>query len=149
MSIVGPFPTAQVVARLQATNAFKLVGAAAHLDAALDTQPAVFPAAYVLVNERSSEPRGYSGGVMSQKTQPIIQVILFAQNYTSGTPGSAALKDMDALVTVTRAALLNWSPSPAFTKLHHIAGRSERFKSSFLLWQEMFRCQYTMEQSAS
>lgn len=149
MSFVGPFPASSVVDRLKALGVFKLVGTAGDLQTALEGQPAVLPAAFVIVEERSDAPKGYTGGQLVQNTRPLIQLVLFSRNYAAGAaPGAAASKDMELLVQAARSALVNWSPSPEYTRLHHIAGRSERFKGGLMLWQEMFRCSYRIQQDA-
>lgn len=142
--MVGPFPASAVIARLQALPLIKFVGTATDLRAALDAQPVVTPAVYVIVQEQFAVPKGFSGGTMVQEATVAIQLVIFAANYAA--KGAAAQKDMDEVLRpAIRAQLLAWSPSSSFTRLSLQASRNEKFVAPNLVAQEIFRSGYRVQ----
>lgn len=144
---VGPFPLAAVILRLQtAVPDLKIVDGAAGLLAAEKQQPANTPAAYVIGNEKSSAPKGYSGGVLAQECTVTIVVVLYVRHAGQVASGAKAQLALDDLRGKVRAALVNWKPTGHKTALHHIASDGESFQAGSLQGQEAFGTRYTIEQ---
>jgi hypothetical protein len=142
--VVGPFPASAVIARLETLPLIKFVSGATDLQSAIDAQPAVTPAVYVVVQEQFAEPKGFSGGTMVQDATVAIQLVIFVGNYAA--KGNAAQKYMDEEVRpAIRAALLAWSPSSSFDRLSLRASRNEKFKPPNLMSQEIFRSGYRVQ----
>jgi hypothetical protein len=141
----GPFPIADVIARLTATvPALRLVGNAADLQAALKTPPLTTPAAFVLGAEKGDVPRGDTGRLV-QMIQVAVQVVLWVSNYAGGGGGSGARTEMDSLQTLVRTALINWTPdADAFDVLNFQADRDESFAAGNLISQTIFRTRYRL-----
>lgn len=132
------------MARLETITAFKFVGTATDLQAALDAQPPVTPAVYVVVQEQFAPPKGFSGGTMVQEATVAVQLVIFAANYAA--KGAAAAKSLDEeLRPAIRAALLAWSPSSSFNRLALQASRNEKFKPPNLVAQEIYRSGYRVQ----
>ena len=150
MNFVGPFPVADAIERLRAeVPELKIVSGAADLGTALAQQPPAVPAAYVLCEDTSREAHGYTDDTLAQDTRVVVQVVLFVRNAAQQNVGTAAERDMAALATKVRLALLNWSPTPGeILSLQSLAGRNESFKGAMLCRQEIFRSGYTIEVSA-
>lgn len=142
--MVGPFPASAVIARLQALSLIKLVGTATDLRAALDAQPTVTPAVYVVVQEQFAQPKGFSGGTMVQDATVAIQLVVFAANYAG--KGAAAQKEVDEVLRpAIREQLLAWSPSSSFDRLSLKASRNEKFVPPNLVAQEIYRSGYRVQ----
>jgi hypothetical protein len=150
MNFVGPFPVADAMERLRAqVPDLKFISGAADLATAIAQQPPAVPAAYVLSEDTSREAHGYTDDTLAQDSRAVVQVVLFVRNYSRENTGAAAERDMTALATKVRLALLNWSPVPGeILSLQSLAGRNESFKGANLCRQEIFRSGYTIEVSA-
>lgn len=148
MNVVGPFPVAEVITRLQQqVPLLREIGSCADLETALQQRPRALPAAYVVLREQGSEPRGATGGVLVQQVEVSVCVVLYVQNYAAQHTGSAARTDMDALLTAQRTALLNWRPT-SFPSAHPLslrANRDETYAGGNLVAQEIYRSHYRIE----
>lgn len=147
MTLLGPFPVADAIARLRTqASALKLVGDAADLETALAQQPRVSPAAYITSAELGRAVK-YTGPVGVQNCDVTLRVVLFVKHYAQQATGSGARHEMDSLVIPqVRAALFGWTPGDAFDVLHFQAGRDERFGAGWLVSQQVFGTNYRMQQ---
>lgn len=147
MTMLGPFPVAEAIARLRAlAPVLKLVGDAADLETALNQQPRVSPAAYVTSAELGRAVK-YTGPVAQQNCDVTLRVVLFVKHHAQQATGSGARHEMDSLIIPqVRAALFGWTPSDAFDSLHFQAGRDERYAAGWLVSQQVFGTDYRMSQ---
>lgn len=150
MSMLGPFPVAEAMARLRANApALKLVGDAAELETALNQQPRVSAAAYITCAELGRGVK-YTGPVALQNCDVTLRVVLFVKHYAQQETGSGARREMDSLVIPqVRAALFGWTPGDAFDSLHFQAGRDERYGAGWLVSQQVFGTNYRMSQQVT
>lgn len=140
----GPYPTALVETRLrESVSALRLIGNSADLEEALKTPPTAVPAAFVLRSERGDTPNDYTNE-FNQNVRVAVQVVLWVRNF-SGTAGSGARTEMDALQKSVRTALLNWSAGTEFEPLNLDAERDESFRGGELVCQTIFRSSYRLQ----
>ena len=146
---VGPFPVAVAVDRLKAqVPKLRFVCNSADLRSALKTAPNAVPAAYVLVEEKGDKPNVATGGVVVQMVHVAVQVVLFVKNYAQEAVGSAARRDMDALLADVRTALVGWRPTDKFVALSFQAAHDESYDAGQLIAQEIYRSQYRIQTTA-
>ncbi len=147
MSFVGPYPASDAIKRLRTVPMLRLVGNCADLETALKQTPRALPAAYVVVREQGSDPKGASGGVLIQQVTVSLCVVLYVNNYAAQDSGAGAREDMDALLGLVRLALLNKRPvnAPTVHPLSFHALRDEMYSAGNLVAQEIYRSQYRIE----
>lgn len=147
---VGPFPVADVIARLTALAPVLLqVGDAADLTTALAQQPRVAVAAFVTAAELGREIK-YTGPVAQQNCDVTLRVVLFVRHYGSEGTGSGARQQMDSeVIPQVRKALFGWTPSDTFDALSFKAGRDETYAAGWLVSQQVFGTDYRMSQKVT
>lgn len=146
------FPVAAVIERLRSrVPALRAVDGAAGLEAAERAKPDRFPAAFVIANEKGNAPHGYSGGVLAQKVEATVVVVLFVEHAAKAGNGSKAQEALDALRGAVRDALVNWRPmtTPGATALRFVASDGESFSAGALVGQEAYAMTHTQTRGSN
>lgn len=143
--MIGPFPVAPVVDRLDELSELRHVGTCADLKAALTQTPRAVPAAYVVRQERARPSAGASGNVLVQQVDVDLIVVLYVRNRAAADTGAAAAGEMDGLIALVRAQLLNWRAAEGVDPLTLNASRDDSYQGGELLAQELFRSHYRIE----
>jgi len=146
---VGPFPLANVIARLRARVPLAAaIGTAADLDTALDVPPTANPALYVLAEEHGG-PGKYSGQATIQNVDVILKVVRLVRSASREKHGRGAREKADAIAAEIRAALIGWTPGAAFEAITFQSGRDDRYRGGWLAGQELFRTSYRIHTEAA
>jgi len=146
---VGPFPAAEVMARLRAKVPLaKSIGTAATLDAAVEMPPNAQPALYVLTDEHGG-PGKYSGPLTVQNVEVNIRIVYLVRSASGEKHGIGARAKADELITQLRAALIGWTPASAFEALTFSSGRDDRYRTGWLAGQEHFKTRYRIHTEAA
>jgi hypothetical protein len=134
---------AAIVARLEATKAqtgLKRVGGAAAFQAAVETNPAAVPAAYVFTLDETAGPNPVAPDVI-QRVSASIGVVLVARNL-SDAKGAAAGQDMETLRAAVKAVLLGWSPAEGHDPLERGRAHLLAFRDGHMWWQDAYTTAY-------
>jgi hypothetical protein len=143
--VIGPYPIAPVIDRLDALSQLRHVGTCADLKTALSQSPRAVPAAYVVRQERAKPSAGASGGVLIQQMDVDLIVVLYVRNKATADTGAAAAAEMDGLIAAVRGQLLNWRATEGVEPITQNASRDDSYKGGELLAQELFRSHYRIE----
>lgn len=127
----------ETATRLRTTvEQLRLVGGSIEFEAAVASQPAVMPAAFVIPLGEDPKP-SQGANFIRQQIRISLGVVLAVRN-VADTKGEAAQVDLDTtLRPAVQAALLGWSPADA-EPLERGAGRLLGFKNSVLYWQDVY-----------
>lgn len=143
--MIGPFPVSAVIDRLRAeVPDARLIGTAADLRTAVESQPNASPALYVLVSERGGEIK-YSGPPTLQNVDVQITVVLLVRHAGGETTGRGARATADGVIAQIRRALLGWAPQDGFAGLSFNAGRDDSYRAGWYAGQEIYTTQYRMQ----
>ena len=143
--MIGPFPVAPVIERLEALTELRQVGSCADLKTALSQAPRAVPAAFVVRQERAHPSAGASGSVLVQQVDVDLIVVLYVRNKATADTGMAAAADMDVLIRAVRGQLLNWRATAGVDPITQNASRDDSYKGGQMLAQELFRSRYRIE----
>lgn len=140
-------PLAAIRSRLlgQVTQ-FKSVRGSAALSAALDRQQFANTEAYVLVANKAAGKNELVNAV-SQRTTAQIAVMYWIKDAADAT-GEKAGDDNEAVVDALQAALLNWTPDPAFTPFNYSGGKMVQFAPPFVLYSEEFTTTFLVRKTS-
>ncbi len=139
------FPIEPVIERIKASVPLaKIVGDAADLEAALESQPNASPAIYVVRSENGS-PAKYSGQVTIQNVGVQLTVALLVRSSAGERMGSGARVLFDQVAEQLRVALVGWTPDDAFVPITFLASRDDRFKTPWKAGQEIFQTNYRLQ----
>jgi hypothetical protein len=139
---LGRVPVAPILDRLTGkVDLLRVVESAATLQTALKQPPSAMPAAYVVTARGGRPQAGASGGRLVQGVLHGLQLVLFVRNYARSDTGAGAAAEMDQLIAVCDAALLNWSPAEGFEPfvLAQTAGQDIPSSAGVLISQQLYQ----------
>lgn len=138
-----------VITRLQAIDppVFALVDGAIGL-AALKGVPDAVPAVYVFVKEEASSPTERMTGLVLQRVETDLAVLIIAGN-VSDAQGSAAAVDLEGLKAAVRGALIGFVPDATHGEpVQHVSGQLVQFKGGYAWHEDLYAAvTYLQEQS--
>lgn len=139
---------AEVRARLEALGKFRIVDGAAAW-ASLSGEPKATPAAYVIVEEESSDENQRMTGPVLQRCEIDIAVVIVARNVSDNT-GAAAAEDIETLKAAVRGALIGFVPavSQDGTPITHVSGNLLKMKSGSVWHRELFAAAFYLEEQS-
>lgn len=127
-----------IVSRIDALcPAFKVVGGAADLDAALTASAPAAPACYV-VPLADTTVQTVGTAFVLQTVEVEFGAIIVLRN-TRSSAGSEGLADLDTLRQSLRDALLNHTPTGAVQPITFTHGALFDFKPGLMWWQDGYR----------
>lgn len=131
-----------VIARLKTqVPALKKVGMAIDLAAAKTDPSKAFPRAYVMTLAEAGGGNRYLSGFVAQKRTQRIGVVLMVSNVRD-TTGETTGGDMDALRSLTDAALFGWSADDAHAPLIFARGSLLGLIEGQLWWQDEYTTEF-------
>lgn len=134
------YPLADVIARLEAADAIKLVGTGPDLLKATQTPPRTAPAVFVLSETRGSANK-FTGPLIQQDRETFVKLRVWVRNH--GSPLQAR-GEMDAVLASIETALAGWTPSnPPFGALSFVAARDELDDGAYLVVQVIYVATWT------
>lgn len=138
---------AEAIARLKALDppAFRIVAGAVEL-AAIAQQPAATPAAYVMIEQEAAGDNDYFGGVVRQRVEADLAVVVVASN-VADKAGAALAADLETLKARVRAALLGWTPPSGGDVVTYVGAEVGRARAGYAVAQLTFSAPYYVEAS--
>lgn len=136
---------AETIARLRALDppAFRLVAGAVEL-AAIGKQPPATPAAYVVIEQEAAGENDYVAGVLRQRVEADLAVVVVAANASDAT-GAALALDIEALKRRVRDALLGWTPPSGDDAITYVGCEIARAAPGYAVAQLTFSAPYYVE----
>lgn len=129
------FPVADIISRLEAHAAIKLVGLAPDLEAALQTPPRVTPAVYVLSSTTGGDIK-FSGSPVQQERETTLVLMVWVKHH--GKP-AAMRAELDAVLAAIDTQLAGYTPSnPPFGALTFKASRDQFAVGQYLVHQAQY-----------
>lgn len=130
-----------IIARLQAeVPALKLVEGAAEFMTAVESNPVVTPASFVIPLQDDAMPSA-DVDVVIQRCVARYGVIYVTRNLKD-PKGAAALQDIQALRLSGKEKLLGWMPAAGFAPLERAAGHLLAFRNGHMWWQDIYLTSY-------
>lgn len=122
-----------VLTRIKAqVSGLQSTGIAANL-AAIKRGTTKFPAVFVVPKSRRGNGNRYMTGVVAQKREVRVQIVMAVRNI-SGVAGGNAITDIEQLYDLVDAALFGWCPSAAHDPLMLVDGQMVEMQDGECWW---------------
>lgn len=131
----------EIVARLKANAPLiKLVGQSADFQTAVESNPKVAPACFVIALQENPEPP-MAASVMQQKVHVALGVVIVVRN-VGDTSGAAAKTTLDTIRAQIKDQLYGWVPTPGLDPLERGASNLLIFRDGHIWWQDVYLTSY-------
>jgi hypothetical protein len=131
----------QLVERIKTTvPALRLVGRAAEFQAAVESNPKVTPACYVVPILEQPGP-SVDADIMQQRITVTVGVIFVVRN-VGDTVGAAASADLEGLRRAVRDQVYGWVAAPGMDPFERGTGHLLTFRDGHVWWQDLFITSY-------
>lgn len=136
----------KIKARIAATGKFKVIDGAGAW-ASLTGEPKATPAAYVIVEEETSEENARMTGPVLQRCEVDIAVVTVARNVSDNTGGAAA-DEVETLKAAVRGALIGFVPEAGRdgTPITHVSGNLLKMKSGSVWHRDLFAAAFYLSE---
>jgi len=126
----------EIIARLGAIDALKLVGGAADFQTAVENNPTVTPCAFVIPLDERYAP-SQDASIVIQRVDATVGIVFVVRN-VSDVHGVAARQDLATLRKAVSDLLLGWDPVAGFAPLEGSAANLLVFKDGHMWWQDVY-----------
>lgn len=141
--MLGPYPTEQVIAALDALPALRIVGGVADFETAKSQPPRSAPAAFVLREESAPLNSGDFTEHGRQRVSVTIKVILWVRHAGSADTGAKAEAEMTTLEAAVREALFGFKPAATrYEPLTLRASGNDTYFGNHLIRQVLLQTAY-------
>ncbi|WP_429813551.1 phage tail terminator protein [Ensifer sp. B1-9] len=123
---------------------FRIVGGAGALASVKDRPPQV-PAAYVYEAADRSHPTERATGLILQRNEGDIAVVIVTENL-SGTDDFEAAEDIVNLRKYVRRRLVGFIPTDAADPLQHVAGEMQQAVNSTIWFEDVYSTAHYIEE---
>jgi hypothetical protein len=131
----------QIVARIKANVPIvKQVGEAADFQTAVENNPKVTPACFVISLAEQPELPAFAD-LMQQTVRVAVGVVIVIKN-VADVSGAAAKVNLDAVRNQVKDQLFGWVPAPGFDPLSRGASNLLVFKDGYMWWQDVYLTSY-------
>jgi len=133
--------TPEIIARIKATvPAIKLVGEAADFQTAVENNPKITPACFVIPLQEMPE-RAEFAGAMLQQVAVAVGVIIVIRN-VADTTGAAAKANIDTLRKQIKDQLYGWKAETQLDPFERGASNLLAFREGHMWWQDVYLTSY-------
>lgn len=126
----------EIIARLRTLDALKLVAGAAGFQTAVESNPTVTPAAFV-IPQAENPGRGLAVDVVMQLVEASIGIVFVVRN-VADPHGVAAQQDLAPLRQAVKELLLGWIPADGHAPLERGVSNLLVFQDGHMWWQDIY-----------
>ncbi|KAB8037409.1 phage tail terminator protein [Janthinobacterium aquaticum] len=126
----------EIMARLRTLDALKLVAGAAGFQTAVESNPTVTPAAFVIPQTENPGP-SLAVDVVMQLVQATVGIVFVVRN-VADPHGVAAQQDLAPLRQAVKELLMGWVPVQDYAPLERGASNLLVFQDGHMWWQDIY-----------